>query len=111
MGVLLPRRNGGPLLGCGWCAWFDLAAVAPQSPAMLCKRLTTATLVGVAMLLTSPALAGPPFDTDNPEPTETGHWEIYAPAADFEGKGDAYAGSTGVELNYGAAPNLQLPWP
>ena len=108
MGVLFPRCNGGRTLGCGWWARFDLVPAAPHGPAMLCKRLTTATLVGAALLLTGPALAGPPFDTDDPEPTETGHWEIYAPAADIEGRGDAFAGSTGLELNYGAAENLQL---
>jgi hypothetical protein len=54
------------------------------------------------------AWAGPPFLTDDPEPTETGHWEIYGPLIEGEGKGPVYAGSTGIELNYGAAPNLQI---
>lgn len=53
-------------------------------------------------------LAGPPFLTDDPEPTDTGRWEIYAPALDAAGAGSEYDGSVGVELNYGAAPNLQL---
>jgi hypothetical protein len=25
----------------------------------------------------SPSIAGPPYVTDDPEPTETGHWENY----------------------------------
>ena len=108
MGVPLPRCNGGRTLDCGWLARFDLAPIAPHGSAMQCTHLSTAALVGAVFLLTSPVLAGPPFDTDDPEPTETDHWEIYAPAADIEGKGDAFAGSTGLELNYGAAPNLQL---
>ena len=54
------------------------------------------------------AWAGPPFLTDDPEPTETGHWELYAPAAEADGKGSDYEGSFGAELNYGAAPNVQI---
>lgn len=54
------------------------------------------------------ALAGPPFLTDDPEPTETGHWEIYAPLVEAAGQGADVEGAVGVELNYGALPNLQL---
>jgi hypothetical protein len=63
-----------------------------------------------ALSLAAPcaARAGPPFLTDDPEPTETGHWEIYAPALDASGKGADYDGALGAELNYGAAPNLQV---
>lgn len=53
------------------------------------------------------AWAGPPYDTDDPEPTDTGHWEIYA-----FGQGDRADGETesaaGVDLNYGALPGVQL---
>jgi hypothetical protein len=44
--------------------------------------------------------AGAPFLTDAPEPTETGHWELYAPPLDASGKGRDYDGAFGVELNY-----------
>jgi hypothetical protein len=54
------------------------------------------------------AFAGPPFLTDDPEPTETGHWEIYAPLMEGEGRGADFEGTVGTELNYGAAPDLQL---
>jgi hypothetical protein len=54
------------------------------------------------------ASAGPPFLTDDPEPTEPGHWEIYAPQLETAGRGAEFDGSAGVELNYGAAPGLQL---
>ena len=68
-----------------------------------------AALVSIALLLLAfPGQAGPPFLTDDPEPTDTGHWEIYAPFADTSGKGTAFEGGVGAELNYGAAPNLQL---
>ena len=55
-----------------------------------------------------PALAGPPFMTDDPEPTDFGHWEIYAPLLETEGSGRDFEGSAGAELNYGAAKDLQL---
>lgn len=54
------------------------------------------------------ALAGPPFLTDDPEPTEAGHWEIYAPLIEAEGRGMDFSGAAGVELNYGAASGLQV---
>jgi hypothetical protein len=54
------------------------------------------------------AWAGPPFMTDDPEPTGTGHWEIYGPIVEGEGRGSDFEGSAGVEINYGAAPDLQL---
>jgi hypothetical protein len=61
-----------------------------------------------AAALASPALAGPPFLTDDPEPTDPGHWEIYAPAFDLSGKGGDAEGALAAEFNYGAAPDLQL---
>jgi hypothetical protein len=68
-----------------------------------------AAAVGLAAALAAGlAWAGPPFLTDDPEPTETGHWEIYAPEFEAAGKGADFDGSFGAELNYGAAPNLQL---
>ena len=75
---------------------------------MLSFRLRCAALLVCSVLVANPASAGPPFETDDPEPTETGHWEIYAPAADIAGRGEDFTGGTGVELNYGAAPNLQI---
>lgn len=62
----------------------------------------------LALLLPIAARAGPPFLTDDPEPTETGHWEIYGPFADVAGKGNEFTGSTGVEVNYGPVPGVQL---
>ncbi|WP_340316406.1 hypothetical protein [Rhizorhabdus argentea] len=60
------------------------------------------------MSLPYQAFAGPPFLTDDPEPTATGHWEIYAPLLEAQGRGASLEGAAGVELNYGAAHNLQL---
>jgi len=58
-------------------------------------------------LLATPALAGPPYLTDDPEPTDTGHWEIYNFATGSAEPG-TIAAQFGEDLNYGAAPDVQL---
>ena len=60
------------------------------------------------LLLSHPAAAGPPFLTDDPEPVEYQHWEIYAFSQGTHKQGDTSGTLPGVEMNYGAAPNLQL---
>lgn len=72
------------------------------------RRSLTWLLAGLAIIKPVTAWAGPPFLTDDPEPTETGHWEIYGPLIEIEGRGGDFGGASGVEINYGAAPNLQL---
>lgn len=54
-----------------------------------------------------PAIAGPPYDTDDPEPTDYRHWEIYLFGAGAR-SGGTFGGSTGLDLNYGAAKDVQL---
>ncbi|AZI35773.1 hypothetical protein NT2_10_01140 [Caenibius tardaugens NBRC 16725] len=46
--------------------------------------------------------------TDDPEPTDTGHWEIYAPLIEASGQGKNVEGSVAAEINYGAAPDVQI---
>ena len=71
------------------------------------RRVSAHCAVIVTLLLPLQALAGPPYTTDDPEPTDTGHYEIY-----FFGEGassrDGRDGSAGIDFNYGAAENLQL---
>jgi hypothetical protein len=55
----------------------------------------------------SPAFAGPPYLTDDPEPTDTGHWEIYAFGA-AEGRHSTVDADAGFDLNYGAIEGVQL---
>ncbi len=58
-------------------------------------------------LPTSAAVAGPPYISDDPEPTDYQHYEIY-----FFTLGTHVDGGTtaqgGIDFNYGAAPDLQL---
>jgi hypothetical protein len=61
-------------------------------------------------LLLSPTVlqAGPPFTTDDPEPVEYRHWEVYL-ATQLSHDSSGWSGSLPqVEINYGAVPNLQL---
>jgi len=60
-----------------------------------------------ACAVAAPALAGPPYITDDPEPTDLGHWEVFAYASGVHAAGDT-AGEGGVDINYGAAKELQL---
>ncbi len=54
------------------------------------------------------AWAGPPFTTDDPEPVEYLHWEVYF-ASEVHHDPDGWSGtSPHLEINYGAAPELQL---
>jgi hypothetical protein len=63
--------------------------------------------LGLALAAAWPAAAGPPYVTDDPDPTETGRWEIYVFAAGAHTPGET-AGATGLDLNYGGARDLQL---
>ena len=63
-----------------------------------------ALALGVAA---TPAAAGPPFLTDDPVPTDTRHWEIYAFTAG-EGRGSTLDDDSGFDLNYGPIKDVQL---
>ena len=69
---------------------------------------TTLALGLFLLALPAAASAGPPFLTDDPEPTAFRHWEIYAPLFEEEGSGQDLEGAFGAEINYGATPNLQV---
>lgn len=58
-------------------------------------------------LATTPVVAGPPYVTDDPEPTAKSHYEVYAFAAGTSVRGDQ-SGTGGVDFNFGAADDLQL---
>lgn len=86
-----PGRNAaGPIRRIRQRAWHRIAFAA-----------------ALLALSTVPALAGPPFLTDDPEPTDTGHYEIHFFSEGASAR-DGHDGSTGIDFNYGAAPDLQL---
>ena len=57
--------------------------------------------------LPSPALAGPPFITDDPEPSDLHKWEIYNFSAGTTGNGESIT-QYGEDINYGAFKDVQL---
>ena len=71
---------------------------------MRAVRLLTALVCSSAA---AAAYAGPPYLTDDPDPTENGHWEIYGFTAG-EGRSSALDQDLGLDLNYGAAKGVQL---
>lgn len=71
-------------------------------------KSTAAALFIVTVALAPGASAGPPFRTDDPESVDYGHWEIYGFSTATHVQGDTAGTLPGVEVNYGAAPDLQL---
>lgn len=70
-------------------------------------RVFVATLALCIVTASPAAFAGPPYVTDDPEPTDYRHFEIYAFNAGTATR-DGHEGETGIDFNYGGAPNLQL---
>jgi len=64
-------------------------------------------LTAALSLAATAAWAGPPFVTDDPEPTDTGHWEVYSYISGSHVTGET-AGEGGFDLNYGPVKDLQL---
>jgi hypothetical protein len=58
-------------------------------------------------MLGAAAHAGPPYQTDDPDPTDLDHWEIYA-FANADGDHSDLDGEVGLDLNYGPAKGIQL---
>jgi hypothetical protein len=54
------------------------------------------------------AVAGPPFLTDDPEPVEYRHWEVYIASQYMHTKDQDFATLPHLEINYGIMPNVQI---
>jgi hypothetical protein len=54
------------------------------------------------------AFAGPPFRTDDPEPVEYNHWEVYLASQGSFNHDERSLTAPHVEINYGVFPNVQL---
>ncbi len=67
-------------------------------------------IVGALALAALPigTLAGPPFQTDDPEPVDLGHYEFYVFSASDGTPIETDPVGPAVEFNWGALPNLQL---
>jgi hypothetical protein len=71
------------------------------------RRILAGSLFA-GLLSAMSAFAGPPFRTDDPEPVDYQHWEVYGFSQSTRISGDLSGTLFGVEVNYGAAPDLQL---
>lgn len=69
------------------------------------RKIRLATIIPT--LWASTASAGPPYLTDDPAPTDTRHWEIYAFGAGTKTTG-GFDGVVGLDLNYGPINDVQL---
>lgn len=65
-------------------------------------------LIGTTAACIHTAWAGPPFVTDDPEPVKYQHWEINSGVSKTWREGSVSAGLPSIDINYGAAPNMQL---
>jgi hypothetical protein len=78
------------------------------------NRWLGATRTGLLVLAisatASPCVAGPPYVTDDPEPTDTGHWENYLYTETTHVAGQTVRPEAGIEINYGAFTDTQLTW-
>jgi hypothetical protein len=76
------------------------------------RRTSLRTLAAALItLVTATAHAGPPFQTDDPDPVEYHHFEMYAfELSDSTGKnaGGTVLEAPAYEVNYGIVPNVQL---
>jgi hypothetical protein len=78
---------------------------------MMSRILKSFSLItAVSILILSPKIlfAGPPFFTDDPEPVEYKHGELYTASTFIRDKGGASGTLPHVEFNYGAWHELQL---
>ena len=73
----------------------------------MCPSVRTWVLALAGIGLAAPDVAGPPFVSDDPEPTEQGHWEIYGFTGGTYVPGET-DGAAGFDINYGGAKDLQL---
>jgi hypothetical protein len=71
-------------------------------------NLKRALIFFVLLFLPNVVVAGPPFKTDDPEPVEFKHWEIYL-ASQYSNDRDGKSMTLPhVEINYGLVPNMQI---
>jgi hypothetical protein len=60
------------------------------------------------LVCSSPASAGPPFLTDDPEPVDLRHWEIYAASQFVDDREGRSGAAPFFDINYGAVHNIHL---
>ncbi len=72
------------------------------------RRAAGSVVIAASSLLMMTAYAGPPYQTDDPEPVALHRYEINIAAQQTLTSAGRVGTLPGVEINYGGAPNLQL---
>jgi hypothetical protein len=72
------------------------------------RRTTAILLLSAVAVADAFAVIGPPFTTDDPQPVDFMHYEVYIASQYMDGRGGFTGSEPQVEFNYGAAPNLQV---
>ena len=75
-------------------------------PFALRGRLLAAALAN--LLIGAVARAGPPYVTDDPEPVDYQHWEVYLASMTEHTPDDISGTLPHIEVNYGVIPDVQL---
>ena len=83
------------------------ATAATKRPARFVAKKTRA-VIAVLTLLSSPAIAGPPYITDDPEPVDYQRWEFYAFSQGGRANGETSGVAPSCDCNYGILPDVQL---
>ena len=79
-----------------------------RTQALLARSALGLVAALLALLRCGLAHAGPPFLTDDPEPIEPGHWELYAASQGAFARDAAFVTAPHLEANYGAGPGVQF---
>jgi hypothetical protein len=75
----------------------------------VCGRKRTRGIIFIVLAsLASAAWAGPPFETDDPEPTDFSHWEVYLGTTALSIQRDFSGTAPFLSVNYGGFPDTQL---
>ncbi len=72
------------------------------------KRVIGTVLACAMLMVSCLAIAGPPFLTDDPEPVEYQHHELYIASQQVKTQDGQVGTLPHLEYNFGAAPDLQL---
>jgi hypothetical protein len=72
------------------------------------RATTLSRAVATLFLASTAALAGPPFQTDDPEPIDYRHYEFYVFANSDGTRLETDTEGPAVEFNWGALPNVHL---
>jgi len=70
--------------------------------------LTASVILICSALMPIPGYAGPPFQTDDPEPVDYKHWESYVASQFKHDKDGDSVTLPQVEINYGILPNTMI---